>query len=56
VVHSFLQGFGVAVNARTITFRKINLEMSDLTFKTQVIGAVTNVLNTYYNLVADYET
>ena len=55
VQHSFLQGFGVAVNARTITFRKINLETSDLTFKTQVIGTVANVLNAYYSLVADYE-
>jgi len=43
------------VNARTITFRKINLETSDLTFKTQVIGTVANVLNAYYSLVADYE-
>ena len=55
VQQSFLRGFGVAVNARTITFRKINLETSDLTFKTQVIGTVANVLNTYYSLVADYE-
>jgi outer membrane protein len=55
VQHSFLRGFGVVVNARNITIAKINLETSDLTFKTQVIGAVTNMLNTYYNLVADYE-
>lgn len=45
VQHSFLRGFGVAVNARTITFRRINLETSELTFKTQVIGTVANVLN-----------
>jgi len=50
-----LNGFGVAVNGRTITVRKINLETSDLSFKTQVIGTVVSVLNTYYSLVADYE-
>jgi len=53
--HNLLQGFGVAVNARTITVAKINLQTSDLNFKTQVIGTVVNVLNTYYSLVADYE-
>src|SRR5690242_12683615 len=55
VQHSLLRGFGVAVNARNITVAKINLETSDLTFKTQVIGTVSNVLNAYYSLVADYE-
>src|SRR6266480_517491 len=45
VQHSFLRGFGVAVNARTITIAKINLATSDLTFKTQVISTVANVLN-----------
>jgi outer membrane protein TolC len=33
----------------------MNLRISDLNFKTQVIGTVTNVLNLYYALVADYE-
>ncbi len=55
VQHSFLRGFGVAVNARTITIAKINLETTDLTFKTQVISTVTNVLSAYYSLVADHE-
>ncbi len=55
VQHSLLRGFGAAVNARNITVAKINLETSDLTFKTQVIGTVSNVLNVYYSLVADYE-
>jgi outer membrane protein len=53
--HNLLQGFGVAVNARNITVAKMNLRISDLNFKTQVIGTVTNVLNLYYALVADYE-
>ena len=53
--HSLLQGFGVAVNSRFITVAKINLQTSDLNFKTQVIGTVVNVLNAYYALVADYD-
>jgi len=52
---NFLQGFGVAVNRRNITVRKINLQTADLNFRTQVISTVVNVLNTYYSLVADYE-
>jgi outer membrane protein TolC len=53
--HNLLRGFGVAVNARSITIAKINLQTSDLNFKTHVIETVVNVLNTYYSLVADYE-
>ena len=52
---NLLQGFGVAVNSRFIKVAKINLQTSDLNFKTQVIGTVVSVLNTYYSLVADYE-
>ena len=33
----------------------MNLQDSDLNFKTQVSGTVVNVLNTYYSLVADYD-
>jgi len=43
------------VGARNITIAKINLEMSDLTFRTQVTATVTLVLNAYYGLVGDYE-
>src|SRR5262249_34073473 len=43
------------VNARAITVAKINVSVSDLTFKAQVIGVITQVLQTYYNLAADYE-
>jgi outer membrane protein TolC len=53
--HYLLQGFGVAVNSRTITVSKINLSTSFLNFKTQVIGTVSNVLSVYYSLVADSE-
>jgi outer membrane protein len=56
VQQSFLNGFGVAVNARTITVAKIGLQTADLNFRTQVIGVVVNVLNAYYALSADYES
>jgi outer membrane protein TolC len=55
VEQSLLQGFGVAVNARTITINKIGIETSALNFRTQVIGIVVNVLQTYWALAADYE-
>lgn len=53
--HNLLRGFGIAVNARTITVAKINVNISDLNFRTQVITTVTQVLNAYYALVAGYE-
>jgi outer membrane protein TolC len=52
---NLLRGFGVAVNARSITARKIALRQSDLNFKAQVINSVVQALNLYYNLAADYE-
>ena len=55
VRHNFLNGFGRAMNARNITIGKANIHISDLTFKTQVIGVVANVLNLYYGLVADLQ-
>ncbi len=53
--HNFLQGFGVAVNARNITVAKSTVSMDNLTFKSQVISVVGNVLSLYYGLVADYQ-
>jgi outer membrane protein TolC len=53
---NFLNGFGRAVNERTININKINYQTSDLNFRTTVIGTIVNVLDTYYALVADYET
>jgi outer membrane protein len=55
IQHSLLQGFGIGVNSRTIRVSRINLNSSDLNFKTQVINLVVNVLNQYYSLVADQE-
>ncbi len=53
--HNFLQGFGVAVNARNITVAKNTVDMDNLTFKSQVISVIGNVLGVYYGLVADYQ-
>jgi len=53
--HNLLRGFGVAVNSRSIEAARINLNSSDLNFRTQVIIATINVLNAYYSLVADDE-
>ncbi len=55
VQQNLLRGFGIAVNERNITVARINLNTTELNFKTQVIGVVVNVLDTYYALVADYE-
>jgi len=55
VQHNLLQGFGIAVNGRNITIAKINLQTSDLNFKTQAIGTVVSVLQAYWSLAADYE-
>ncbi len=51
---NLLQGFGLAVNNRQIAISRINLAVSDLTFRSQVSSVVTNVLNQYYALAADY--
>ena len=55
VQYNLLRGFGEAVGARTINVNKINLRVSDLNFKSQVISTVSNVLNQYYALAGDYE-
>ena len=55
IQQNLLQGLGIKLNERNITVAKMNLQDSDLNFKTQVSGVVVNVLNTYYSLVSDYE-
>jgi outer membrane protein TolC len=55
IQQNLLQGLGIKLNLRNITVAKMNLQMSDLNFKTQVSGTIVNVLNTYYSLVADYD-
>jgi len=48
----FLQGFGIALNSRFITVAKMNVGISDITFQSQVINVVAQVLNDYYSLEA----
>jgi outer membrane protein TolC len=55
VQQNLLRGFGIAVNARTITVSKMNVGTSELNFKWQAIQIVSQVLNFYYSLAADYE-
>jgi len=45
-----LQGFSVAVNNRQIQIAKNNRELSDLTFKLQVITTVAAVMDLYWDL------
>jgi outer membrane protein TolC len=47
-----LQGFGWGVNSRQIRIARNNREVSDLTFKLQVITTVTAVMELYWDLVA----
>ena len=51
-----LQGFGWGLNSRQIRIARNNLEVSDLTFKLQVITTVTAVMELYWDLVAFNES
>jgi outer membrane protein len=55
VQQNLLRGFGIAVNSRTIRVSQLNVEASDLNFKTQLSNVVNQVLNLYYGLSAVYE-
>ncbi len=50
-----LQGFGPAVNNRQIRIAKNNREVTDLTFKAQVIATVSAVKDLYWDLVSYQE-
>ena len=50
-----LQGFGRGVNTRQIRIAKNNRELTDLTFKAQVIVTVSAVKNLYWDLVSYQE-
>jgi outer membrane protein TolC len=52
---NLLQGFGIAVNERTINVSRLNVKAAQLNFRTQVINTVSSVLNLYYGLAAAYE-
>ncbi len=47
-----MQGFGIALNSRTLRVARNNREVSDLAFKQQVIETVTRVQNLYWDLVS----
>jgi len=51
-----LQGFGLALNNRTIRIAKNNLRAADYVFRQQVINSVANVVQLYWNLVAAIST
>ncbi len=51
--HSFLQGFGLAVNRRFITVAEKQVGASRETFRSQLLNLVASVLNLYWDLVAD---
>jgi outer membrane protein TolC len=52
ITQPLLQGFGLALNNRTIRIAKNNLKAADQVFKQQLINAVANVVQVYWNLVA----
>jgi outer membrane protein TolC len=51
IAQPLLQGFGLAMNRRTIRIATNNLKAADLVFKQQVINVVANVSELYWNLV-----
>jgi outer membrane protein len=51
VTQHLLQGFGAAVNSRQISIARNNREISDLTFKAQVITTVSAISDLYWDLV-----
>ena len=46
-----LQGFGLALNRRTLVIAKNNMKAADLVFEQQVLNVVANVSALYWNLV-----
>jgi outer membrane protein len=51
VTQNLLNGFGIAVNKRAYHKARNNLKNNDLSFKSQVIATVANVVNLYWDLV-----
>lgn len=52
---NLLSGRGIAVNSRLITVAKQNLQVSDLTFRSNLIRSVSDLLSLYWGLVSDLE-
>ena len=55
ISQNLLQGFGLAVNNRSIRVAKNNIHFSDLVFQQQVNVAVAGVIGLYWDLVSDRE-
>ena len=51
--HNLLNGFGTNVNRRQITVAEKNVGAAQLTFHSQLLNLVANVLNLYWDLVTD---
>ena len=52
VTQPLLQGFGLALNNRTIRIAKNNIRAADQVFRQQLTNTVANVVQLYWNLVA----
>jgi outer membrane protein TolC len=52
VSQRLLQGFGPAVNSRYIRIARNNRQVSELTFKQQVIATVSSVISQYWDLAS----
>jgi outer membrane protein len=52
ITQPLLQGFGLALNNRTIRIAKNNLRAADYVFRQQLLNTVANVVQLYWNLVA----
>ncbi|MGD0001350.1 MAG: TolC family protein [Bryobacteraceae bacterium] len=55
ISQNLLQGFGLAVNNRSIRVAKNNIHFSDLVFQQQVNVTVAGVIGLYWDLVSDRE-
>jgi outer membrane protein len=51
--HNLLRGFGTGVNGRFIRVAQKNIRAAQETFRSQLLNAVANVLNLYWDLVTD---
>ena len=55
VQHNLLQGLGTRVNGRFIRTSRLNDAAAKQVFKSRLINVITDVLNSYWDLVADEE-
>jgi outer membrane protein len=55
VRHNLLQGFGVGLNARYIKMAQKQVLAANVTFRSNLLNLVNNVVNQYWGLVTDYD-